>query len=85
MALVKINGVTYELDALNDEVRTHLKYLSFIDAEIERLKMQLGAYHLSRDQVGRMLDSAMALHNLNQTPFQGNEIDPPLTSADLPL
>jgi hypothetical protein len=83
MALIKINGVAYELDALSDEVRTHLKYLSFIDAEIERLKMQLGAFHLSREQVGRMLDSAMALHNLNQTPFQGGEPDPSLPPADI--
>ena len=72
MALIKINGVAYELDSLNEEVKTHLKYLSYIDSEIERLKMQLGAFHLSRDQVGRLLDIAIANHEINATPFSSD-------------
>jgi hypothetical protein len=81
MALVKINGVTYELDALSEEVKTHLKYLAYIDGEIERLKMQLGTFHLSRDQVGRLLDNAMAHHALNETPFEGNPAPTPGNDA----
>ena len=77
MALVKINGVTYELDALNDEVKTHLKYLSYIDSEIERLKMQLGTFHLSRDQVVRLLDIAMANYAMHQTPFENTATPAP--------
>jgi hypothetical protein len=84
MALVKINGVTYELDALSDEVKTHLKYLSYIDSEIERLKMQLGTFHLSRDHVGRLLDMAMTHQVLNETPFERSESLPPNPSADAP-
>lgn len=72
MPLVKINGVTYEFDALNEEIKTHLKFLSYIDSEIERLKMQLGTFQLSRDHVGRLLDSAMTSYALNQTPFEGD-------------
>ncbi|CAN1562963.1 hypothetical protein MCEMAEM4_02773 [Burkholderiaceae bacterium] len=71
MPLVKINGVTYEFDALNEEIKTHLKFLSYIDSEIERLKMQLGTFQLSRDHVGRLLDSAMTSYALHQTPFEG--------------
>lgn len=71
MPLVKINGVTYEFDELSEDVKTHLKYLSYIDSEIERMKMQLSTFHMSRDHVGRLLDSAMANHALNQSPFEG--------------
>ena len=79
MALVKINGVTYELDTLSDEVKTHLKYLSYIDSEIERLKMQLGTFHLSRDHVGRLLDISIANHAMQHTPFENS---PPVESTD---
>jgi hypothetical protein len=65
MRPVKINGVTYELDTLSDEVKTHLKYLSFIDGEAERLTMRLNMLKLARDGVGKMLDVAMASHTLN--------------------
>jgi hypothetical protein len=65
MRPVKINGVTYELDELSDEVKTHLKYLSFIDSEAERLTMQLNTLKLARDGVGKMLDIAMARHTLD--------------------
>jgi hypothetical protein len=71
MPLVKINGVTYEFDALNEEIKTHLKFLSYIDSEIERLKMQLGTFQLSRDHVGRLLDSAMTSYAVSQSPFEG--------------
>lgn len=70
MPLVKINGVTYEFETLTEEVQTHLKYLSYIDSEIDRLKMQLGTFHLSREHVGRLLDTAMANLALNQAPFE---------------
>lgn len=72
MPQVKINGVTYEFDALSEEVKTHLKYLSYIDSEIERMKMQLTTFHMSRDHVGRLLDTAMANHMLNSAPFEGD-------------
>jgi len=67
MRQVKINGVTYELDSLNDEVKSHLKYLSFIDSEAARLTMQLNVLSLSREQVGRMLDLAMARHTVKDS------------------
>lgn len=82
MAMVQINGVTYEFDTLSDEVKTHLKYLSYIDSEIDRLKMQLGTFHLSREQVGRMLDVALTQHTMNETPFERNEPTAPAPGVD---
>ena len=68
MRPVKINGVTYELDALSDEVKTHLRYLSFINSETERLTMQLNMLKVAREGIGKMLDLAMARHTLNAPP-----------------
>jgi len=56
--------------------------LSYIDSEIERLKMQLGTFHLSRDHVGRLLDMAMTNLVLNETPFEHGESLPQQSSGD---
>ena len=66
MPHVKINGVTYDVDTLNDEVKSHLKALAFIDAESERLAMQLSVMRISREEVGRRLDLALTRQELNR-------------------
>lgn len=73
MRAVKINGVTYDLDSLSDEVKTHLRYLSFIDSEAERLTMKMNMLKLSREQVGKMLDLAIARHTLNMPPAEKSQ------------
>lgn len=66
MPHVKINGVTYDVDTLNDEVKSHLKALAFIDGESERLAMQLSVMRISREEVGRRLDLALTRQELNR-------------------
>jgi hypothetical protein len=66
MPHVKINGVTYDVDTLSDEVKSHLKALAFIDAESERLAMQLSVMRISREEVGRRLDLALTRQELNR-------------------
>ena len=39
--------------------------------------MQLGTFHLSRDQVGRLLDIAMANYAMHQTPFENTATPAP--------
>jgi len=68
MPLIKINGVSYEFDQLGDEVKGQLKYMAFIDAELEQLAMRQNLLHMSRDQVGQRLDRALLRETLNQSP-----------------
>lgn len=66
MPHVKINGVTYDVDTLSDEVKSHLKALAFVDAESERLAMQLSVMRISREEIGRRLDLALTRQELNR-------------------
>jgi hypothetical protein len=66
MPYVKINGVTYDVDAISDEVKGHLRALSFIDSELERIGMQLSVLRISREEVGRRLDLALTRQELNR-------------------
>ncbi len=66
MPLVKINGVTYDVDAISEEVKGHLRALSFIDAELDRIGMQLSVLRISREEVGRRLDLALTRQELNR-------------------
>ena len=59
MPTIKINGLSYELDALSDECKAHLRYLAFVDSELERLSMRADMLRLARDEVGRRLDRAL--------------------------
>jgi len=59
MPIIKINGVAYELDTLGDEAKAHLRYMAFIDSEMERLSMRADMLRLARDEVGRRLDRAL--------------------------
>ena len=40
MPIIKINGLAYELDTLGEESKGHLRYLAFVDSELERLMMR---------------------------------------------
>lgn len=71
MPHVKINGVTYDVDTLSDEVKSHLQALAFIDAESERLAMQLSVMRISREEVGRRLDLALTRQELNRPAAPG--------------
>ena len=67
MPSVKINGITYDFETLSDELKNHLKYLAFIDSEVERLNLQLNVLRISREEIGRQLDSALLSQELNQS------------------
>ena len=78
MPLVKINGITHDFDQLGDEVKSHLKYLAFIDAELEQLGMRQNLLHMARDQVGQRMDRALMRDSINQLPAEA------LQSSDQP-
>ena len=59
MPIIKINGLAYELDTLSDEAKAHLRYMAFIDSEMERLSMRADTLRLAREEVGRRLDRAL--------------------------
>ena len=67
MPSVKINGITYDFETLSDELKNHLKYLAFIDSEVERLSLHLNVLKISREEIGRQLDSALLRQELNQS------------------
>lgn len=67
MTMVKINGVTYEFEALSEEVKNHLKFLAFIDAELEQLAMRRSVLLISREQIGHRLDKAMVHQSIVQS------------------
>jgi hypothetical protein len=66
MAAIKINGVSYDVERLSDEVKAHLQRLSFIDAETERLHLQMDVLRVARDEIGARLDRALLHMELNQ-------------------
>ncbi len=68
MPLVKINGITYEFDSLADEIKGHLKYMAFIDSELEQLALRQNLLHIARDQIGQRMDRALVRENVNQSP-----------------
>ena len=68
MPLIKINGLAYEFDNLNDEAKGHLRYLAFIDAELEQLSMRINLLKISRDQIGQQLDAALLRQSITQSP-----------------
>lgn len=70
MPLIKINGLTYEFDQLNDEAKGHLRYLAFIDSELEQLAMRSNLLKISRDQIGERLDAALLRQTLNDGPTE---------------
>lgn len=83
MPLVKINGITYEFDHLGDEVKGHLSYLAFIDAELEQLGMRQSVLRIARDQVGLRLDAALVRESVNQSPTDEAQA-PSDTPPDVP-
>jgi hypothetical protein len=64
--VVKINGVSYDAESLSEEVRAHLQRLAFIDAESERVHLQLDVLRVARDEIGARLDRALVHMELNQ-------------------
>ncbi|WP_310566403.1 hypothetical protein [Hydrogenophaga sp.] len=76
MPMVKINGLTYEFNDLPDEVKGHLKYMAFIDAELEQLGMRQNLLHIARDQIGQRMDRALLREAINQSPT--DQAQPPV-------
>jgi hypothetical protein len=70
MPLIKINGLAYEFDTLNDEVKGHLRYLAFIDAELEQLAMRANVLKISREQIGLRLDEALLRQSVTESPTE---------------
>lgn len=68
MPLIKINGLAYEFDTLDDEAKGHLRYLAFIDAELEQMAMRMNLLKISRDQVGQRLDAALLRQSVAESP-----------------
>lgn len=66
MQIVKINGISYPVEQLNDEVKGHLQRLAYIDAEAERIRLQLDVLRVARDEIGSRLDRALLHMELNQ-------------------
>ena len=70
MPIIKINGLAYELDTLGDEAKGHLRYLAFVDSELERLMMRADMLKLARDEVGRGLLRGFRRQPGNRLPQQ---------------
>ncbi len=68
MPLIKINGLTYEFDKLDEEAKGHLRYLAFIDAELEQMAMRMNVLKISRDQIGQRLDAALLRQSVAESP-----------------
>ena len=68
MPLIKINGLAYEFDTLDDEAKSHLRYLAFIDAELEQMAMRMNVLKISRDQIGQRLDAALLRQSVAASP-----------------
>jgi hypothetical protein len=68
MPLIKINGLAYEFDTLDEEAKGHLRYLAFIDAELEQLAMRMTVLKISRDQIGQRLDAALLRQSVAASP-----------------
>jgi hypothetical protein len=70
MPLIKINGQAVEFDSLSEEAKGHLRYLAFIDADLEQLSMRINLLKLARDQIGQQLDSALLRQSINESPTE---------------
>jgi hypothetical protein len=68
MPLIKINGLAYEFDTLSDEAKSHLRYLAFIDSDLEQLSMRINLLKISRDQIGQRLDEALLRQSVSESP-----------------
>ena len=68
MPLIKINGLAYEFDNLDEEAKGHLRYLAFIDAELEQMAMRMNVLKISRDQIGQRLDAALLRQSVAASP-----------------
>jgi hypothetical protein len=68
MPLIKINGLAYEFDTLSDEAKNHLRYLAFIDSDLEQLSMRINLLKISRDQIGQRLDEALLRQSVSESP-----------------
>ncbi len=68
MPLIKINGLAYEFDKLDEEAKGHLRYLAFIDAELEQIAMRMNVLKISRDQIGQRLDAALLRQSVAESP-----------------
>lgn len=68
MPLIKINGLAYEFDKLDEEAKGHLRYLSFIDAELEQMALRMNVMKISRDQIGQRLDAALLRQSVTESP-----------------
>jgi hypothetical protein len=68
MPLIKINGLAYEFDTLDEEAKGHLRYLSFIDAELEQMAMRMNVMKISRDHIGQRLDVALLRQSVAASP-----------------
>jgi len=70
MPLIKINGQALEFDTLSDEAKGHLRYLAFIDADLEQLSMRINLLKLARDQIGHQLDASLLRQSINESPTE---------------
>ena len=82
MPLIKINGLAYEFDNLSDEAKSHLRYLAFIDAELEQLAMRSNVLKISREQIGQRLDEALLRQSVAESPPELAQT--PQTEGDSP-
>ena len=65
MPIIKINGVSYDAESLTDEIRSHLQRLAFIDAEVDKIRLQMDILRVARDEIGSRLDKAIVAMDLN--------------------
>ena len=77
MPLIKINGLAYEFDSLDEEAKGHLRYLSFIDAELEQMTMRMNVMKISRDHIGQRLDMALLRQSVADSPVEFAQAPPP--------
>jgi hypothetical protein len=82
MPLIKINGLAYEFDTLNEEAKGHLRYLAFIDAELEQMAMRMNLLKISRDQIGQRLDAALLRQSVAESPPELAQKPQPTPSGD---
>ena len=68
MPIIRINGLAYEFDKLDEEAKGHLRYLAFIDAELEQIAMRMNVLKISRDQIGQRLDAALLRQSVAESP-----------------
>lgn len=59
MSQIKIDDVTYDVDALPEEAREHLVSLQFVDGEIQRLQLQLAMAQTARNSYATALRTSL--------------------------